>query len=181
MPPSSAIWPCKKRLAVSSPICSPSIARDFLVSHDLAKWDPSNWTLAEGKYASSQSLYKQGSHASVDAVDEANLRYNVVRNTAYGYYAADRRKASEIERDHADSIKSDAAVKDKYAAALALYAKAQADESARNFESSSAEYDSAVSAFAAAYKHAKTKMDAAKGEIDSLDAELASIEAAQGR
>jgi hypothetical protein len=162
-------------------LCDAWSARSFLVSQDLAKWDPSNWTLAEGKYSSSQGLYRQDAHASVDAVDEAILRYGVVRNTAYGYYAADRRKASETERDHADSIKSDVAVKEAYAAALALYGKAQADEGAKDFEASSEEYDGAASAFAAAYTQAKAKMDVARDELDSLDSALSAAEMAQGR
>jgi len=162
-------------------LCDASSARAFLVSHDLAKWDPSNWTLAEGRYSSSQSLYRQDAHASVDSVNEAILRYGVVRNTAFGYYAADRKKSSETERDHADSIKSSIAVKDEYAAALALYTKAEDDESAKDFEASSTEYDDAAAAFAKAYTHAKARMDAAKVELDSLDSALSTVEAAQGR
>jgi hypothetical protein len=162
-------------------LCDASSARAFLVSHDLAKWDTSNWTLAEGKYASSQSLFRQDARESADAVDEAILRYGIVRNTAYGYYAEDRRKASETERDRAAGIKSDVAVKDEYDAALALYAKAKSDEGAKNFEASSAEYDGAASAFAGAYAHAKAKMDTAKGELDSLDSALWTAQAAQAR
>jgi hypothetical protein len=159
-------------------LCDASSARGFLVSHDLTKWDPSNWSLAESKFSSAQSLYKQDSHASVDAVDEANLRYGVARNTAYEYYASDRKKASETERDRAESIKSSVAVKDEYEAAIALYTKAEADESVKNYEASSSEYDSAAKAFAEAYTHAKAKMDTAKDEIDSLDSALSSAEAA---
>jgi hypothetical protein len=162
-------------------LCDASGARDFLVSHDLAKWDTSNWTLAEGKYASSQSLFRQDAHASSDAVDEAILRYGNVRNTAYGYYAADRKKASETERDRAIGIKSDVAVKDEYDAANAMYAKAESDENAKDHEASSAEYDGAAAAFAAAYTHAKGKMDRAKSELDSLDSAIATAEAAQSR
>ncbi len=162
-------------------LCDASSARSFLVSKDLAKWDSSNWTLAEGKYASSQSLFKTDTGASGTAVDEALLRYGNVKDTAYGYYAADRKKASETERDRAAGIKSDVAVKDEYAAALALYAKAESDESAKNYEASSAEYDQAAAAFTTAYTHAKAKMDTAKGELDSLDSALATVQAAQNR
>jgi hypothetical protein len=160
-------------------LCDASGARAFLVSHDLAKWDTSNWALAEGKYASSQSLFRQDAHASSDAVDEAILRYGNVRNTAYGYYAADRKKASETERDRAAGIKADVAVKGDYDAAAALYAKAETDENAKNYEAASAEYDSAAAAFTTAYTHAKAKMDTAKGELDSLDSAIATAESAQ--
>lgn len=167
--------------AVLYKLCDASSARAFLVSKDLAKWDSSNWTLAEGKYASARSLFKTDAHASGDAVDEAILRYGTVKETAYGYYAADRKKASETERDRATGIKSDVAVKDEYDAALALYSKAESDEGAKNYEVSSAEYDQAATAFANAYTHAKAKMDTAKGELDSLDSALATAQAAQGR
>jgi hypothetical protein len=162
-------------------LCDASGARTFLVSRDLAKWDPSNWSLAEAKYGSSQGLFKQDAHASNDAVDEANLRYGVVRTTAYEYYAADRKKASETERDRAAGIKADVAVKDEYAAALALYAKAASDNDAKDYEASSAEFDSAATAFAQVYSHAKVKMDTAKGALDSFDAALSNVNAAAAR
>jgi hypothetical protein len=162
-------------------LCDAANARQLLVSRDLAKWDPSNWSLAESKYASSASLFRQDAHASDDAVDEAILRYGVVKDTAYGYFAADRKKASETERDRAAGIKADIAVKDEYEAALALYAKAQSDDGAKNYESSSAEYDRAATAFAAAYTQAKAKMDTAKTELGSLDSALATAEAVTTR
>ena len=162
-------------------LCDAANARQLLVSRDLAKWDPSNWSLAESKYASSESLFQRDAHASGDAVDEAIPRYGVVKDTAYGYFAADRKKASETERDRAAGIKADVAVKDEYEAALALYAKAQSDDGAKNYESSSAEYDRAAAAFAAAYTHAKAEMDTAKNELDSFDSALATTEAVTTR
>jgi hypothetical protein len=159
-------------------LCDAYNARGFLVAHDFAKWDTSNWSLAENKYASAQSLFSQDARAADDSVDEALLRYSNVRNTAYEYYAADRKKASEAERDRAAGIKSEVAVKDEFDAALALFSKAEADEGSKDYEDSSAEYDKAATAFAGAYQHAKAKMDQAKGELDSLDSELAAVGAA---
>jgi hypothetical protein len=172
---------CVAEYDVLYKLCDASSARSLLVSRDLAKWDPSNWSLAENEFESAKSLFDQDLHGSADAVGEAILRYGIVRETAYGYYSADRKKASDSERERAVGIKSDVAVKDEYEAAAALYRKAQADDAAKDYEASSSEYDGAASAFAQAYAHAKEKMDAADGELRSLDSEFAAVDASSAR
>lgn len=162
-------------------LCDADSIRESIASRDLAKWDPSNWSIAEAKFKSSQATLRQDAAASIDSADEALLRYGVTLNTALEYYAGDRKTASETERDRASGIKSQIAVKDEFEAAAALYDQASAAQASKNFESASALYDKAASAFSAAYGHAKAKMDAAKGEIDSLDAAIAAANAAQSR
>lgn len=154
-------------------LCEANDTRSFIVSRDLAKWDTSNWNLAEAKYKASQDLFTSDGKASSDAADEAALRYGVARDTALSYYSADRKKASETERDRASGIKSEVAVKDEFAAAQALYDKAAGADASKDYETSAKAYDQAATAFAKAYAHAKVKMDAAKGELDSLDAAIA--------
>jgi hypothetical protein len=168
---------CVAEYDVLYKLCDASSARSLLVSRDLAKWDPSNWSLAENKFESAKSMFGQDILGSADSVGEAILRYGIVKETAYGYYSADRKKASDAERERAVGIKSDVAVKDEYEAAAALYRKAQADDAAKDYEASSAEYDGAASAFAQAYAHAKEKMDAANGELSSLDSAFATVDA----
>ena len=89
-----------------------------------------------------------------------------------------RKKASETERDRAAGIKADVAIKDEYAAALALYGKAATDNDAKNYEASSAEFDSAATAFAQVYSHAKVKMDTAKS---ASTVRLGAVERQRGR
>jgi hypothetical protein len=172
---------CVAEYDVLYKLCDASIARSLLVSRDLAKWDPSNWSLAENKFESAKSMFEQDLHGSADAVGEAILRYGIVKEAAYGYYSSDRKKASDAERERAVGIKSDIAVKDEYEAAVALYSKAQADDAAKDYEASSAEYDGAASAFAQAYTHAKQKMDTADGELRSLDSAFATVDASSAR
>lgn len=151
--------------------------RSFITAHDLAKWASSPWTIAEAKYQASQDVFGKDRKASSDSADEAKLRYGIAKDTALEYYSGDRKKASENERDHASTIKAQVAVKDEYQAAQALYDKAQAAESAKDYENSSDLYDKAAKAFSSAYAHAKAKMDTAKGEMDSLDAAIATRQA----
>jgi len=147
--------------------------RDYIVARDLAKWDSSNWSQAETKYQASQDLFSKDAKGSFDSADEAALRYTIARDNGLSYYAADRKKASETERDRASGIKSEVAVKDEFDAATALYQKAEAANAGKDYESSSSLYDKAAKAFGTAYAHAKVKMDTAKGELDSLDAAIA--------
>jgi|GEM_PF-1984016 hypothetical protein len=161
-------------------LCDAKTARDAITARDFAKWDPSNWTLAETKFKAAQDLLRTDSSGAESSVDEAILRYGIASRTALEYYASDRKKSSETERDRASSIKSEVAVKDEFAAALALYTKAEAAQAAKDYESSSSLYDRAATAFGSAYAHAKVKMDTAKGELDSLDAAIATTEATAG-
>jgi hypothetical protein len=169
-----------KNFEVLYKLCDANAARDSIVTHDLAKWDPSNWTLAETRFKASQDLFRQDSSAAATSVDEAIQRYGMASRTALEYYASDRKKNSMAEMDRAEGIKSEVAVKDEYAAALALYTQAETSQAAKDYNSSSSLYDRAATAFASAYKHAKVKMDTAKSELDSLDSAIAAQEAAAG-
>jgi hypothetical protein len=160
-------------------LCDANSAREAITARDFAKWDPSNWSLAETKFKAAQNLLRTDSGGAESSVDEAILRYGIASRTALEYYASDRKKSSETERDRATGIKSEVAVKDEFAAALALYNQAETAQAAKDYESSSSLYDKAATAFAAAYAHAKVKMDTAKGELDSLDAAIATAGAAR--
>jgi hypothetical protein len=162
-----------KNYAVVYRLCEAGAIRDYISSRDLAKWDSSNWSLAETKYKASQEQFATDAKSSGDSADEAHLRYGIARDTALSYYASDRKKASEAERERASGIKSEVAVKDEFAAASAIYEKAEAAQAGKDYESSSSLYGKAAAAFGAAYAHAKAKMDTAKGELDSLDAAIA--------
>jgi hypothetical protein len=169
-----------KNFEVLYKLCDANTARDSIVTHDLAKWDPSNWTLAETRFKASQDLFRQDSSAAATSVDEAIQRYGMASRTALEYYSSDRKKNSMAEMDRAQGIKAEVAVKDEYAAALALYARAESSQAAKDYDSSASLYDRAATAFDSAYKHAKVKMDTAKGELDSLDSAIAAQEAAAG-
>lgn len=161
-------------------LCDAKKAREYILSRDLAKWASSPWSIAETKYQAAQELFAKDRPGSIGSVDEAVLRYGIARSTALEYYAGDRKKASEDERERASGIKTEVAVKDEFAQAQALYDKAQAAQGNKDYESSSAAYDEAAKAFASAYAHAKAKMDTALGELDTLDAAIASKRAASG-
>jgi hypothetical protein len=169
-----------KEYAVLVKLCAAYDARDYLASRDLAKWDASDWNLAETRYQASQAAFEGDIAASAASVDEALLRYGLARSAALEYYSGDRQKASDAERARAAGIKSEVAVKDDFAAAQELYAKAEEAKSAKDYESSSALYDRSASAFASAYSKAKVKMDGAKGELESLDAAIAAKNAEIG-
>jgi len=159
--------------AVLYKLCEANAVREYIVARDLAKWDSSNWGIAEAKYAAAQAGFAADQKASAAAADEAVLRYGIARDTGLSYYAADRKKASEAERERATGIKSEVAVKEDYAAAAALHEKAESANASKDYEASARLYDQAAGAFGRAYARAKAKMDGAKGEIDSLDAALA--------
>jgi hypothetical protein len=160
------------RFTAIGAMCDAAATRDAIAARDFAKWDPSNWTIAEGKLAVARGLVEPDSKASLVAADEAVLRYKLVMQNGLSYHMSDRKTLSEAERERASGIKAEVAVKDEYAAAQALYENAESERTAEDFESASILYDEAASAFAAAYDGAKVKMDSAQSEIDSLDAAL---------
>jgi len=158
-------------------LCDAKKARDAIVARDFAKWDPSNWNLAEGKYAAAQSLLRQDAPAAIVSVDEAKLRYGIAYGTALEYYANDRKQGSEAQRRRAAGIKAEVAVKKEFSTAVALSNQAETARASGDFEAAASLFDSAASSFASAYGHAKIKMDAARDELDSLDASIAAHEA----
>jgi hypothetical protein len=154
-------------------LCDANTAREAMLARDFPKWDTSDWNQAENRFKASQDLLSHDVPAAAASVDEALLRYGIAYSTALGYYASDRRQASEAERDRAAGIKAGVAVKDEYDAALELHSKAEAAQAAKDLDGSAALYGQAAEAFGSAYVHAKTKMDGAKLELDSLDAAIA--------
>jgi len=154
------------RFAALGAMCDASAARDRIVERDFAKWDTSNWTIAEGKLASAGDLLGSDAKASLTAADEAILRYKLVMQNGLSYYMADRKGLSESERERAAGIKSEVAVKDDFEAAAALYASAEEKRAAEDFEAASELYSRSAQAFTAAYDRAKAKMNAARGELD---------------
>lgn len=169
-----------KRFEVLYKLCDANTAREAIVARDFAKWDPSNWNLAETRFKAAQDLLPSEAQAAAASVDEAILRYGIASRTALEYYASDRKKSSETEKERASGIKAEVAVKDEFAAALAVYQQAEAAQSAKDFEGSSALYNKAASAFSAAYGHAKVKMDGARDELESLDAAISAKAASAG-
>jgi hypothetical protein len=160
------------RFAALATMCDAAASRDAISARDFAKWDPSNWTLAEGKLSSARELFGSDPKASLSAADEAALRYKLVMQNALGYYMNDRKAVSEAERDRASSIKAEVAVKDDYEAAVSLYGEAEERRAADDADAAAGLYDRSAAAFAAVYDTAKVKMDSAISEIESLDAAL---------
>jgi hypothetical protein len=154
-------------------LCDADKTRKAIVARDFAKWDPSNWNLAETRNKASQSLLKEDAKAAAEAVDEAILRYGIAWQTALEYNATDKKRISETERDRASGIKAQVAVKAEYAEALGLYEKAESAKAAKDYDAAAGLYDKAASAFKGAYAKAKVKMDGAKSELESLDQALA--------
>jgi len=161
-------------------LCGANAARKLIVDRDFAKWDVSNWNLAEAKYASAQAAFSGDPQTAGDETDEALLRYAKVLENAREYYMADRKSASEAERDRARGIKTEVAAKDDYAAAAASYEKAEAEKAAKHPDEAARLYGEAAASFTAAYGKAKVKMDGADSELDSLDAALKAKGAAIG-
>jgi hypothetical protein len=160
------------RFGVLAALCDARSTRELISSRDYAKWDGSNWSLAETAYASSQSLLQGDPKAAATQVDEARLRYNLTLQNARGYYLGDRKGASDTERERARGIKTEVAARSDFQAASDLRSRAEAGEAAGDIEGAAALYDKSASSFTAAYAVAKGKMDIAKSELDSLDEAL---------
>ena len=94
--------------------------------HDFREYDEENCALAEAIMQRAVTAYDgQALTEAQDLADDALLRITLALDTAWSFYARERREAALEERDGALEMKANVAVKAEYAAAQDVYAEAE--------------------------------------------------------
>jgi hypothetical protein len=137
---------------------------------DYVQYDPGNYELAEGKLADSDQAFPDDLPGSLDAVQEALLRYNLVLKKGWEFALGMSRGNTEAERQKADEIKSEVAVPGAYQEAAGIYDEAADLEAREQFAEADEKYAQSAQLFQDAYAQAKEKMDGASGALERLRA-----------
>ena len=143
--------------------------RDFIEEKDFAQYDSGNYKLADDKMAESESLFASNPDGALDALDEATLRYNLVIQKGWQFYAMGRKAPADDAKQRSEEIKAQVAVKDRYAEALTVYNNASSLMAGGNYEDAGKEFDNAAELFETAYAEAEVKRNAALSALESLE------------
>lgn len=115
---------------------------------DFARYDPGNYTLAGEKLDKALVGYDAGDiDASADASEESLLRYNLALGKGRELNASGRGENAAEERQAAQDLKANVAVKAGFEDAAAVFAEADAAFKAERFDESAELYAEAESLF----------------------------------
>jgi len=144
---------------------------------DFAQYDASNYSLAEQKLQASQQAYDAGDVSTAqNNAEEALLRYRLVLNKGREMYASGRSKSALAERQAAQDLKANVAVKSDFERAQVVFTDAEHAFKAEKYDEAADLYAQAEALFAevktvAAEKRAKAleTMQAAQQKITATE------------
>jgi hypothetical protein len=124
------------------------LKRQEIVDRDFIAYDPENFDKADGIGLAALHDYQSGNiEQARNEAEEAELRYNLVLNTGWASYAADRGAAAGVERQKALDLKANVAVKDEFNAATDIYNRAGASLKAEKYEDAAILYTQSEARF----------------------------------
>ncbi|MBN1242681.1 MAG: hypothetical protein JXA15_08245 [Spirochaetales bacterium] len=144
--------------------------KDRIDEYDWSSYDAGNYGLAGEKLAAGDALFPGDPDGSVDAVEEALLRYNLVLDKGFEYQAGERRAVSEKERLAAMDVKADVAVKAGFDDAQSVYDRAVAAFSEGEYEEAARLFEESERQFKAAWEEALAKREAALAAMADMQA-----------
>jgi len=144
---------------------------------DFAKYDAGNYSLAQQKLQTSQEAYDAGDIASAqNNAEEALLRFRLALNKGREMNASGRGQAALAERQAAQDLKANVAVRSDFERAQAVYADADQAFKAEKYDEAADLYAEAEALFAdvkntAAEKRARAleAMQAAQQKISATE------------
>jgi hypothetical protein len=99
--------------------------RQEVETQGFVSYDPHNFELADESISRAVSAYDSGDiNIAASNAEEALLRYNLVINTGWESYAAERKAAADKERQAALALKANVAVKSEFDTANGIYGRA---------------------------------------------------------
>lgn len=116
---------------------------------DFAKYDAGNYSLAQQKLQAAQETYDAGDiNASQNNAEEALLRFRLALNKGREMNASGRGEAASAERQAAQDLKANVAVKSDFERAQAVYAEAEQAFKAEKYDDAADLFAQAESLFA---------------------------------
>jgi hypothetical protein len=108
--------------------------RQEIETRGFITYDPRNFELAEESASRAISAYdSEDIDIAASNAEEALVRYNLVLNTGWESYAAERRAAADKERQAAIALKANVAVKNEFDTANGIYGRAGAALQGKRF------------------------------------------------
>lgn len=145
-------------------------------TYGLADYAPEEYAAASKDLAAGEASYGKDNAASKQSLDKAIAGFTSVINKG-GAALVDRIQAeSTASKEAADKIKAPVAVKDEYAAALAVYNGALAARKAGDLEKAGNDFAQARDMFDAVYQKARAKREQALQALQQTDQALAESE-----
>jgi hypothetical protein len=144
------------------------IAKEDIDARGFEKFDAGNYALASGKLEESDAAFAADLPASLDAVQEALLRYNLVLKAGWELALGAKRSDADSLRQKADAIKAARAAMELYAVAQAAYEEGLGYEAEENYDYADEAYTRSSMAFRDAYDLASQKRDRAQAALDAI-------------
>jgi hypothetical protein len=143
-----------------------------------SSFDEANFATAEEKYAlaadATADTTEAAARASLDAADEAILRYNLVLQKAAKARADTGRQDADVAKQKSEEIKSQVAAKETYDAAVRLVEQAIAAYEAGDYETAAKLFEEALAKFEDAERIAAEKKKKAEEALQAAqDAQAA--------
>ena len=140
--------------------------REEILKRNFSGYDQENFDKAEEAGNAALAAFDEGNiKLSRDNADEAQLRYNLVLNTAWAIFAAEKGKAAESLKQQAIDAKGNVAARTEFATADIIYAKAAALLKAEKFADAGDLFEKAELQFAEVIRITGEKRIAAEAAI----------------
>jgi hypothetical protein len=150
--------------------------KDRADAYDLGQYAPEEYAAAVKDLAAGEAAYGKDNAAAKKSLDKAVAGFTDVIAKG-GAVLVDRIQfESESSKQAADEVKASVAVKDEYAAALALYNGALAAKSAGDLEKAGSDFAAARDSFDAVAATARDKREKALQAMQQTDDALAASE-----
>ncbi|MDR1318404.1 MAG: hypothetical protein LBJ90_02170, partial [Treponema sp.] len=148
--------------------------REEIVNREFIPYDPENFDKADTVGQAAIDNYGSDNFESArDEADEAHLRYNLVLETGWASYAADKGASAGVERQNALDIKANIAARDLFNEAEAPYNQAVASLKAEKYEEAATLYTDSEARFIVAGQSAAEKRRLAEDAIKEAEEKVA--------
>lgn len=143
--------------------------KERIDANDYAKFDAGNYELAEKKLLTVDELALLLLKDSLDAVDEARLRFTLVIQKAFEIAAQTQKVKTDTSKTKSVDIKANIAVAQDFSLAEAAYNEGLAYFADSQFENANASLEKAEALYLIAYENAKIKRDKAEAALKLLE------------
>lgn len=144
---------------------------------DFAKYDAGNYSLAQQKLQAAQAAYDAGDiNAAQNNAEEALLRFRLALNKGREMNASGRGEAASAERQAAQDLKANVAVKSDFERAQAVYAEAEQAFKAEKYDDAADLFAQAESLFADAKNVAAEKRARALEALQNAQQKITATE-----
>ena len=155
--------------------------RQEIVTRGFDAYDPDDFSKADDSGDAAIAAYKAGDiKGAKDSADEAQLRYNLVLNTGWASFAAEKGTAAGTMRQQTIDAKGNVASRNEFNAADDVYNQAETAMKGEKYSDASDLYQKAEAQFADVMKLTEDKRARAEAAIqEAADRAAASDEAAR--